>query len=516
MPLARRLAILTSIAGLVVACGTTTGSAAKERGPRLVPLPASVTVNGETFTLGKDVRIAQRTSAGATAASALAKLLRRSTGFAVPIVQGQEDGAIVLEATGGQDLGPEGYRLEVTAQGVSLVADTAEGLFRGVQTLRQLLPAKVESATAQKGPWPIAGVRIEDRPRFPYRGVMLDVARHFFTVAEVKRYIDLAAAYKINTFHLHLTDDQGWRIAIKSWPLLTATGGKTAVDGDPGGFYTQADYRDIVAYAKRRFITVIPEIDTPGHTNAALASYAKLNCDGKARKPYTGTDVGFSSLCTGEDITYRFLDDVIRELAAMTPGPYINIGGDEALSTKKPDYQAFVARVQKIVHKYGKRMMGWEEIGQAAITKDSVAEHWNPDGVEHAVEAAKRGAKLVMAPANHAYLDMKYTKKTPLGQDWAAIVEVRDGYSWDPATIVKGVGEDSVLGVEAPLWTETLKTMRDLEFMAYPRLPGIAEIGWSRADGRSWSDYRVRLAAHGDRWSAQGIDFYRSPQIPWD
>jgi hexosaminidase len=348
------------------------------------------------------------------------------------------------------------------------------------------------------------------------------VARHFFTVEQVERYIDLAAAYKINTFHLHLSDDQGWRIAIKSWPRLTSFGGRTAVDGDPGGYYTQADYTRIVKYAQQRFITVIPEIDTPGHTNAALASYAKLNCDGKAPKPYTGVDVGFSSLCVDKKITYRFLDDVIGELARLTPGPYINIGGDEAQSTKREDYEKFVAKVQKIVHRHGKRMMGWEEIGGAPGTSaDSVSMHWNPvtgaqPGTRPAREAARRGIKLVMAPADHAYLDMKYTKNTRLGQDWAAIVEVKRGYDWDPAKLIDGVGEDAVLGVEAPIWTETLKTIDDLEYMAYPRLPGIAEIGWSPAASHSWSDYRWRLAAQGPRWDARSVDYYRSPQVDWD
>jgi hexosaminidase len=496
------------------------GSAGAPAVPRLVPVPVSLKATGDPFTVTSRTRIVVRSATGASAASYLARVLRRSTGFAVPVVRSETAGGIVLDATAPVGLGGEGYRLNVSGKGVLLTADTAQGLFRGVQTLRQLLPAKVESPTVQRGPWRVAGADVTDYPRFGYRGAMLDVARHFFTVSQVEHYIDLAAAYKINMFHLHLSDDQGWRIAIKSWPRLATVGGRTAVGGDRGGYYTQKDYSEIVKYAKSRFITVIPEIDTPGHTNAALASYASLNCDGKRRKPYTGTEVGFSSLCTGKAVTYKFLDAVIGELARLTPGPYIDIGGDEAKSTKPADYRAFVSRVQKIVHAHGKSMMGWEEIAGAKPPADSVAEHWNPvtgseDGTQLARSAARRGVKLVMAPADRAYLDMKYTKSTRLGQDWAGHVEVRRAYEWDPAKLITGVGEHDVFGVEAPIWTESMRTAGDLQYMAYPRLPGIAEIGWSRAKGRSWADYRLRLAAQGPRWSARSVKFYHSPQVPW-
>ncbi|GAA0367176.1 beta-N-acetylhexosaminidase [Microbispora corallina] len=523
----RRLtAVLASAALITLSCaqpstaaeGPPQTRASAVNVPGLVPEPVSVQAAGGTYEITAATRIVVPTGDGFRAASGLAAVLRRSTGFPLPIVRSGT--GIVLDAGGGVGHGDEGYRLTVSTDGVLIRADSGEGLFRGVQTLRQLLPAAVESRTRQPGPWKVAGVEIEDYPRFAYRGAMLDVARHFFDVGEVKRYIDLAVAYKVNVLHLHLSDDQGWRIAIKSWPRLTTVGGRTAVDGDPGGYYTLAEYKDIVRYARERYVTVVPEIDTPGHTNAALASYAKLNCDGKARKPYTGTDVGFSSLCTGKEITYRFLGDVVGELAKITPGPYIDLGGDEAQSTQHADYVAFVDRVQKIVHRYGKSLMGWEEIAGAHVSPDSVAEHWNPvtgtqEGTENAREAAAKGVKLVMAPADHAYLDMKYTASTPLGQDWAGLVEARDSYDWDPARLITGVGEDDVLGVEAPIWTETLRKPADLEFMAYPRLPGIAEIGWSPASSHSWADYRTRVAAQGPRWTAASVDFYRSPQIPF-
>lgn len=238
-----------------------------------------------------------------------------------------------------------------------------------MQTLRQLLPAKVEKDTVQSGPWLVAGGAVTDSPRYGWRGAMLDVSRHFFTVDQVKRYIDQLALYKVNKLHLHLSDDQGWRLAIDSWPRLTTHGGSTQVGGGPGGFYTKDDYREIVRYATSRYLEVVPEIDMPGHTNAALASYADLNCDGVAPPLYTGTDVGFSSLCVGKDRTYDFVDDVIRELAALTPGRYLHIGGDEAHSTSHEDYVTFMDRVQPIVAKYGKTVMGWHQLTGATPAK---------------------------------------------------------------------------------------------------------------------------------------------------
>jgi len=363
----------------------------------------------------------------------------------------------------------------------------------------------------------VPGGHVVDHPRFAYRGAMLDVARHFFSVAQVKRYIDQIALYKVNYFHLHLTDDQGWRIVINSWPRLATFGGSTAVDGDPGGFYTQADYADIVAYAKSRYITVVPEVDMPGHVNAALASYAELNCDGKAPPLYTGTDVGFSSLCVSLPITYRFLDDFIGELAAITPGPYIHIGGDEAQATTPADYKAFMDKAQKIVAAHGKTVLAWHQVAQDATPLPStVAQFWDTDKNNPAVAAAtKKGTKLVLSPANKAYLDMKYTESTPLGQDWAGLIEVKDAYGWNPGSYLVGVSEPAVLGVEAPLWTETIRTSANIEFMAFPRLAAIAELGWSPASTHSWTAFRKRLGAQGPRWTVMGVNYYRSPQVPW-
>ena len=487
--------------------------------PRLVPRPSSLhAVPGGSFTLTRHTRIVARPGSG-TAGGYLAGILRRSTGYRLPVVAEAGSRDVIALALSGREKG-ESYRLDVSRASVRLEAGTPQGLFRGVQTLRQLLPPAVEAGTVQRGPWTVPGVRVEDSPRFAWRGTMLDVARHFFTVQQVERYLDLAALYKINTLHLHLSDDQGWRIAVAGWPRLTEYGGSTAVGGGRGGYYTQADYTRIVRYAAQRYITVVPEIDGPGHTNAALASYARLNCDDKAPPLYTGTEVGFSSWCIAKPVTYELLDAVFGQLARLTPGPYLHIGGDEAHSTTPADYATYLGRIGPIVTRHGKRLAGWNEIGAAKIPPGSVAQYWNTatgsaSGTQTARDAVAQGAKVVMSPANRAYLDMKYDESTPLGQDWAGLVEVEDAYDWDPAALVDGVGEKDLLGVEAPLWTETIVTDHDIDYMAFPRLPAIAEIGWSPRAARSWSDFRVRLAAQGPRWSVMSVNYYRSPQVPW-
>jgi hexosaminidase len=523
----RRAAALLGVSCLVAlsACGDSGGGpgaspSAEPSVPALanvIPRPQSVTPTSGAFSLGAGARIEVEPGNPEIEwiGRYLADRLNASTGLGVAVVTlagPPRSGTVRFARTNDPSLGEEGYVLTITPDLVTLEAFQPAGLFRGVQTIRQLLPPQVENTSRTPGPWTMPAGVIRDQPRFAYRGAMLDVARHFFTVAEVQRYVDLAAYYKINHLHLHLTDDQGWRLEIRSWPALTTVGGSTAVGGGPGGFYTQADYTAIVDYARQRYVTVVPEIDMPGHTNAALASYAQLNCDGLARAPYTGTNVGFSSLCTTAQTTYDFLDDVLGELAALTPGPFIHVGGDEARTVPPAEYIAFMERVRDIVASHGKSMMGWEEIAQARLLPGSVAQHWSSSLARNAVA---QGARVVMSPASRAYLDMKYTSSTPLGQTWAGTIEVDKAYEWDPASVLPGVAEPDILGVESPLWTETLTTMRDLEMMAFPRLAGHAEIGWSPATARSFAEYRVRLAGHGPRLSAMGVDFYRSPLVSW-
>lgn len=484
----------------------------------LLPAPMRVEpAQGVAFTITSATGIAtEPDSAEAAAVGAyLAELLRPATAYRLPVSPDQA--GIALRLGGARaSLGDEGYELEVTAEGVTIQAYAPAGLFRGVQTLRQLLPAAIERPAAHAGAWTIPGGRIVDRPRYAYRGVMLDVARHFFGVAEVKRLIDLAALYKVNHLHLHLTDDQGWRIAIESWPRLATYGGGTEVGDGPGGHYTQDDYTEIVRYAERHFITIVPEVDLPGHTNAALASYPELTCDGQAPERYTGIEVGFSSLCAGNELTYRFLDEVFGELAALTPGPYLHLGGDEAKSTSAEEYATIVERAQEIIGRHGKTAIGWQEITSAKLLPGTLVQMWDSaadgTGVLHAAEG---GNRVILSPADRSYLDMKYDAESPLGLSWAGHVPVAQAYGWNPAAYLPGLAPDAVAGIESPLWTETTRSMEDLEFLAFPRLAAIAELGWSPAATHDWVAFRARLAAQAPRWDALGVAYHRAPDVPW-
>lgn len=420
----------------------------------------------------------------------------------------------------------DGYVLDITADTLRITARTPAGVFYGLATLRQLLPWGIEaeqSAMRLARTVSVPAGRIEDVPRFAWRGSMLDVARHFFTVDEVKQHLDLMALYKLNRLHLHLADDQGWRIAIASWPKLTQVGGSTEVGGAPSGFYTKADYTEIVRYAAARQIVVVPEIDMPGHTNAAIAAYPRLGCSRptpsiyeKGTQPagvYTGIAVGWSALCPDKAGTWRFVNDVIRELAAITPGPYIHIGGDEVEVLNHEQYARFVERAQRIVQQHGKTMVGWEEVGKAKLRPGSIAQLWRSDT---ALLAVKQGNQLIMSPGPRTYLDMKYTPATEVGLRWAGYIELRTAYDWDPATYASGLTESSILGVEAPLWSETVKNLNAAQYLLVPRLPALAEVAWSAQAQREWEGFRARIATHAARWRLLGINYYPSPQVDWD
>lgn len=524
------LLTVTALAISALAGTVAPGAAAADTPPpqqRVVPAPVSLTTQaGAPFTLTRSSSIYVYPPASAQVlhvADYLADLMRPATGYALPVRAGTgagANGAIHLVLGGALRLGAEGYHLSVTADSVVIDAHSPAGFFHGVQTLRQLFPPQIENRTLQPGfEWTVPRVRVTDYPRFPIRAAMLDVSRHFFTVAEVEKYIDDLAPYKLNTLELHLSDDQGWRLFINSWPRLATYGGSLEVGGTPGGYYTQDEYTAIVRYAASRFLTVVPEFDFPGHTNAALASYARLNCDDTAPPLYTGTDVGFSSVCVPKPVTYRFLDDVVREVAAITPGPYISLGGDEAHSTSSSDYITFMDKASAIVHKYGKQLWGWHQTAAAHVSAGSVAVYWgtadSPADEALAREAVAKGEKLVLAPADHAYLDMKYAAGFPYGQNWAGYVSVRKSYAWDPSTLIPGVSGTDVSGVLAPVWSETLKNIDEVELMAFPRIVGIAEIGWSPRSTHDSRAYRLRLAAQGPRWVLGNVNFYRAPDVPW-
>jgi hexosaminidase len=536
------------------------GAAGAAAGPPVIPKPVSATAGSGRFTLAPAARIsvAPGSAAAAGVARDLAGYLRPATGYKLPVVTGPGGPGSITLALGRQyavsgDPDGEGYRLTVTTAGVTLGAATAHGLYNGIQTIRQLLPAWIASQSARPGPWTIPAVTISDYPRYTYRGVMLDIARHYETPQAVERFIDQAAAYKINVFHLHLSDDQGFRIAINGFPDLTAIGGQGSVgtDGrpeDPGGYWTQAQYKSVVAYAAAHFMTLIPEVDSPGHDNAIImAEYSDtanpllnghpqdIDC-GQHNPPmwdYTG-DVGYSALCPDSQNTWTILSAIIHQIDAMTPGPYHDLGGDEVPSTilSQSQYAELVNKEAGIIQAEGKTVMGWADIAGAGtdLTSPSVAEYWNPasgsdSGTETATEAVAKGMQVVMAPANHAYLDQRYTASVPptLGQTWACGTgcDVDQFYNWDPASYVTGVTDRNVIGVEGALWSETVTDLSEADYMTFPRLPALAEVAWSPRAARTsaaspaYQDFIGRLAAQGARFQAAGVNFYPTPEVPW-
>lgn len=483
----------------------------------LLPLPVSMSVDSSSFAMDSLTSIFLEGDEAALmpVAAYLQSVLKPATGYDFLVKKKEEMpayGNIILSLNTQNDtLGQEGYDMKITEDEINISANTAVGVFYGIQTLRQLLPLDIEKKTKQDVKWLVGTGTIRDFPNYEWRGAMLDVSRHFFEVAEVKKVIDYLAAYKMNRFHIHLADDQGWRIEIKSWPNLTAHGGKTEVGGGVGGFFTQEQYSEIVKYADDRFITVIPEIDMPGHVNAALSSYPVLNCNGKATKMRTDMRVGYSSLCIEKDTTYAFIRDVIGEVAALTTGKYFHIGGDEAQATKKKDYIYFIEKVQKIVADNDKIMMGWDDITAAKLNEGTIAQHWEKE--KNARQAMAQNLKIVMSPAKKAYLDMKYDKESKHGLRWAGLIPVDTGYIWNPATYIDGIGKENILGVEAPLWAETISNLDEAEYLLFPRLPGYAEMNWTQDTLRTWDDYRVRLSKEKAKWDIWGVDYFPSKKL---
>ena len=475
----------------------------------VIPLPTSARVDAsKRFAIDTLVTVAIDANADSSTAwvgeylnAMLGPIVRR------PVARGgSADHAITLAIDPAAAEGAEGYKLTITPASVRLTSSSAAGLFHGVQTIRQLLPWSVEHRAAlERRLWLPTG-EISDSPRFAWRGMMIDVSRHFLPPRDIKRFIDNLALYKINRLHLHLGDDQGWRIEIKSHPELATLGGSTQVGGGPGGYFTQDEFRDIVAYANSRFITIVPEIDMPAHINAAQASLGELNCDGMKRSLYTGIEVGFSALCVDSARVYPILNDVIREISSMSPGPWFHIGGDEVKLLNKMQYIGFIERMQQIVNENGKQMIGWGEISPANLSTTTLVQSWVRDS---SVVHARRGGKIIMSPGSRMYLDMKFDSSTVLGLRWAGVHQPRDAYDWDPATFTTGVSEQSVIGVEAPLWAETVIKVQDYEYMAFPRMIAVAELGWTQQAKRSWDDFNHRLTLQVPRLTALGINFAR-------
>ena len=532
----RSLFILFTIAGLTSCKKSKDASPeAISRFQNIIPKADSSVTTGKAFELTKDSKITLSSDELNPIGQYLADFLNNGTGHQLPVSTSKSIPSKGIYLTTDSTSGNEGYRLTITEDLIT-VAGKPAGIFYGLQTLRQLFPETIEkNSPDDTTTWEIATGNITDSPAYEWRGSMLDVARHFFSVEETKRYIDLISLYKMNILHLHLSDDQGWRIEIKSWPKLTQHGSTLEVGGGKGGFYTQEQYKDIIAYAKSRFITVVPEIDMPGHINSALASYGELNGGiqvpkegrielnlsspdilGAKSKPtqlYTGTEVGFSTLRYEKEETFKFINDVVREISEITPGPYFHVGGDEAHVTKKEDYIKFVNRFTEIVKNNKKKMVGWEEVAQGNIDDNVITQHWNNE--KYAQMAVQKGSILIMSPAKKTYLDMQYDSTSRIGLHWAAYIEVDSAYNWDPTTFSHGIEKENILGIEAPLWSETVTDMNDIEYLTFPRLPGYAEIGWTKNKTRTWEEYKIRLAKHAKRFKALDIDYYKSPKVAW-
>ena len=445
------------------------------------------------------------------------------------------DGAVSFAIVPGGSA--ESYRIRVSEASVAVQAPDAAGLFYGAQTLGQLL--------TRDGPrWVIPAVEIDDAPRFSYRGLMLDVARHFFDVDTVKAVIDRAASLKLNRLHLHLSDDQGWRIALDSRPRLAERASASAVGGDPGGCYTKADYAEIVRHAAARHMVVVPEIDLPGHTHAVGLAHPELVEEPVISEtvaqtvaefggglpavgtPYTGLAVGFSSLRAADEATFDFVADVFGELAAMTPGQYLHFGGDESLATDPEVYAGFVSRVSQLIAALDRTPVAWHEAGIGPELHDAtVGQYWGLTTPAHGADDKARafvanGSQLILSPADAVYLDMKPEPGFPIGLEWAnGPTGVRRAYEWEPADLIPGVDEKAVLGVEAALWTETVRTLDDIDALAFPRLAAAAEAAWSPATGtgplRTWESFRERVGGLGPLWTSFGIRFTRAPEIEW-
>jgi hexosaminidase len=466
--------------------------------------------------------------------------------------------SILLSLTNDTGLPKEGYRLKVTATGISLTATEPAGIFYGVQTLLQLFPKQIESPDIQKpvSEWTLPLVTIEDHPRFGWRGLMLDVSRHFFTVAQVKDYIDQMVKYKFNLLHLHLTDDQGWRIEIKSMPRLTEVGAwrveRTGTFGtfpkpQPGekatygGFYTHDDIREIVKYAAERYVNILPEIDVPGHSLAALASYPELSCTpgeyyvspGDRFMIWPGGGQHFyglldNTICPANEKAYEFLDKVFTEVAQLFPFPYIHMGGDEtarnfwekseqikALMQKEnlkdlDEVQSyFVKRVEKIINSKGKKMIGWDEILDGGLAPNAAVMSWR--GMKGGIEAAKMGHEVVMSPTDFAYIDYMQGDAA-IEPPVYATLRLKKAYQFEP--LPDGVDAKLIKGGQANLWSEQVYNMRHAQYMTWQRAFAIAEALWSPKEKRNWNDFVPRVEHHFERFDQAQVKYASSMYDP--
>lgn len=500
----------------------------------LIPKPVEFTQNDGAFTVGADTKIILKSDKAdklneirSNIANWLQAKVKAASNLDLAITEDASNvtNAIVIELKSDASLGKEGYGIQVTSETVTLSANECAGLFRGLQTLRQLFPEQIEDAydASKTVAWELPNCVIKDKPEYDYRSTQLDVSRHFFNKQEIMRQIDLASQYKLNTYHLHLGDDQGWRLEMKgemygeSLSKLTTIGASTSVttNGKKPGFLTQEEFKEIVAYANARYIQIVPEFDMPAHAWAALVSLEFLNStpDGKPHadgydntKPYEGQAVGWASLECRNPKTLAFVDEVFKQLSEISPSKFIHIGGDEAHVTSHDDYVYFVNEVSKLAKKYGKTPIGWQNFDQVMQDKQNdVCQFWGTGG-----QTLKPGVKYVVAKADRTYLDMMYDTSSEFGLHWAGYIPIRTSYEWDPTNVGR---KDQILGVEAPLWCETVATQDAIDYLVYPRLMSIAEVAWTPKAQRSWNDYKARLIKQEHRLESQGVKYYKDPEI---
>ncbi|MDX9782385.1 MAG: family 20 glycosylhydrolase [Bacteroidales bacterium] len=503
----------------------------------LIPRPVSQSAGVGYFSLNEKTTISSNEKSSFNL-NYLKNKLEAATGFKIDNKKSAEN-SIVLSLVSDQTIKPEGYILEITQAGVAIKASSSAGIFYGIQSLLQLMPASVYSGKSTAADnWKLASVKIEDYPRFGYRGMMLDVSRTFFDAGTVKRYIEWLSYHKINTLHWHLTDDNGWRVEIKKYPLLTERGAWRG-DGEAlapsfgsgkgryGGFYTQDEIKEIVKFAADRNIEIVPEIDLPGHSKAVTATYPNVGCD-HSDNSLSVQGEGQNVWCVGKEDNYKMLDNIIKELSKLFPGKYIHIGGDEVnyttwdncpsckalkekegMKTNEELLNYFVRRMEKIVEKHGKKMAGWDEILEGGdLHKETRVYAWR--SVDKGIESVKKGQPTIMMPGAYCYFDMKYTPMER-GHNWAGIVSTEKTYSLDPTGTASLSPEEAplVVGVQGALWTELLGwPPKFLDYQTYPRLTAVAEIGWSPQEIRNWDDFNYRLESfHYNRMANMGISF---------
>ncbi len=440
-----------------------------------------------------------------------------------------------------ESIADEGYRLEVSPKQVVITAKTGKGAFYGFQTLLQLLPTHVFKATNTEGiTWTIPCCKIEDAPRYSYRGLMLDVGRHFSPVSFIKKYIDLVALHKFNTFHWHLTDDQGWRIEIKKYPKLTEVGSKrketlvghfgtNKYDGkEYGGFYTQDEIKEVVAYAKTKYVTIVPEIEMPGHAQAALAAYPQYGCNqDKIYEVFTTWGISKDVYCPREE-TFTFLENVLSEVIDLFPGQYIHIGGDECPKDQwktsrfcqdlmkqeglKDEHELqsyFIRRIDKFITSKGRKMIGWDEILEGGLSPNATVMSWR--GEKGGIAAAKENHDVIMTPSTYVYLD--YYQADPKTEPLAigGLLPIEKVYSYEPAPAeLTEEQQKKIVGIQANLWTEYLPTPESVEYMEYPRACAVAETAWSPKSVKNYADFKIRLTTHVQRLENLKVNYAKS------